>query len=59
VLELNADRYTAVDETLIPTGEVLPVKGTPLDFTKPRPINERIMSTRTAALGEGAALARL
>lgn len=42
VLELNADRYTAVDEALIPTGELAPVKGTPLDFTKPRPISERI-----------------
>ena len=47
VLELNADRYTVVDEALIPTGEVAPVKGTPFDFTKPHPIGER--STRSAA----------
>ena len=42
VLELNADRYTPVDETLIPTGEIAPVRGTPFDFTKPHPIGERI-----------------
>jgi aldose 1-epimerase len=42
VLELNADRYTAVDDSLIPTGEVVTVRGTPFDFTKPRAISERI-----------------
>jgi aldose 1-epimerase len=39
---LNADRYTPVDATLIPTGRIAPVKGTPLDFTTPTPIGERI-----------------
>jgi aldose 1-epimerase len=33
---------TPVDATLIPTGELLPVAGTPFDFTRPRPIGERI-----------------
>jgi len=42
VLELNADKYTPVDATLIPTGEILPVKGTPLDFTKPIAIGAHI-----------------
>jgi aldose 1-epimerase len=42
VLELNADRYTVVDEALIPTGAVAPVRGTPFDFTTPRPIGERL-----------------
>jgi aldose 1-epimerase len=42
VLELNADRYTPVDETLIPTGDIDPVEGTPLDFTEPTPIGDRI-----------------
>jgi aldose 1-epimerase len=42
LLLVNADRYTAADATLIPTGELAPVKGTGLDFTKPRPIGERI-----------------
>jgi aldose 1-epimerase len=41
-LTINADRYTPVDETLIPTGEIKPVKGTPLDFTKPEKIGARI-----------------
>jgi len=42
VLTLAADGYTAVDATLIPTGELAPVAGTPLDFTKPMPIGARI-----------------
>jgi len=42
VMYLNADRYTPVDSTLIPTGEIAPVKGTPLDFTKPTPIGAHI-----------------
>lgn len=32
VLMLDADRFTPVDETLIPTGELAPVLGTPFDF---------------------------
>ena len=39
---IAADQYTPVDETLIPTGEIEPVKGTPLDFTTPTPIGARI-----------------
>jgi aldose 1-epimerase len=35
---LNANQYTPVDSTLIPTGDLLPVKGTPFDFTRPKPI---------------------
>ena len=31
-----------MDDTLIPTGEIKPVKGTPLDFSKPTPIGQRI-----------------
>ena len=41
-LLLNADRYTPVDETLIPTGEVAAVDGTPFDFRKPAAIGARI-----------------
>ena len=41
-LYLNADRFTPVDATLIPTGELRSVKGTPLDFTKPTVIGNRI-----------------
>ena len=32
LLTINADKYTAVDETLIPLGENVPVEGTPFDF---------------------------
>ena len=41
-LTLEADKYTPVDETLIPTGKIEPVKGTPLDFTTAHKIGERI-----------------
>jgi aldose 1-epimerase len=39
---LNADRITPVDDTLIPTGELAPVEGTPFDFREPHKIGERI-----------------
>jgi aldose 1-epimerase len=39
---IAASRYTPVDRDLIPTGEIKPVKGTPLDFTTPHRIGERI-----------------
>ncbi|WP_259404546.1 aldose epimerase family protein [Hymenobacter sp. HSC-4F20] len=42
VLTLNADRFTVVDATLIPTGELRPVQGTPMDFRQPHAIGERI-----------------
>lgn len=42
VLYMPAESYTPVDATLIPTGEIAPVKGTPLDFTKPVAIGEHI-----------------
>jgi aldose 1-epimerase len=41
-LTLYADRYTPADGKLIPTGEIKPVRGTPLDFTKPEKIGARI-----------------
>ncbi len=41
-LMLQADRYTPVDSTLIPTGELAPVEGTPFDFRQPAPIGARI-----------------
>lgn len=41
-LQLKASHYTPVDETLIPTGEIAPVSGTPFDFTRPTAIGERI-----------------
>jgi aldose 1-epimerase len=41
-LTLNAEAYTPTDDTLIPTGKIEPVKGTPFDFTKPEKIGARI-----------------
>jgi aldose 1-epimerase len=43
-LEIFADRFTPVDEGLIPTGELRPVEGTPMDFRQPHAIGERIDS---------------
>lgn len=42
VMMINADTFTPVDGTLIPTGEIRPVAGTPLDFRTPTPIGTRI-----------------
>jgi aldose 1-epimerase len=44
-LLLKASRYTPVDETLIPTGEIAPVAGTPLDFTRSTKIGARIRNS--------------
>jgi aldose 1-epimerase len=41
-LQIHADRFTVVDETLIPTGELRPVEGTPFDFRRPEVIGSRI-----------------
>jgi aldose 1-epimerase len=44
ILQLEADKITSVDSAanLIPTGEIVPVAGTPFDFTAPHTIGERI-----------------
>ncbi|MES2268713.1 MAG: aldose epimerase family protein [Bacteroidota bacterium] len=44
-LQIAADNYTPVDSTLIPTGKVEAVAGTPFDFTKATKIGERINVT--------------
>lgn len=41
-VQINASRYTPVDSTLIPTGQLATVHGTPLDFTRPHTIGERV-----------------
>ena len=41
-LMIKADHFTPVNETLIPTGEIEVVKGSPFDFTRPTPIGKRI-----------------
>ena len=42
LVQINADRFTPVDSTLIPTGELKSVAGTPFDFRKPTAIGARI-----------------
>jgi aldose 1-epimerase len=42
LLQINADNYTPVDSTLIPTGKIEPVAGTPFDFRQPTAIGSRI-----------------
>jgi aldose 1-epimerase len=51
VLMLNADHYTPADAGLIPTGEIAPVQGTPVDFTQPWPIGARIREVMAFAKG--------
>jgi aldose 1-epimerase len=41
-LKINADNYTPIDSTFIPTGKIESVKGTPFDFTKFAEIGARI-----------------
>ena len=42
VMTINADYYIPIDEVSIPTGEVLRVEGSPMDFREPHTIGERI-----------------
>lgn len=54
ILTINADRYTPVDATLIPTGELASVAGTPFDFRQGMPIGARIRSgTQQMVYGRG------
>ncbi len=46
----SSDHFTPVGTDLIPTGEILPVQGTPYDFTRPHTIGERIAQVKTANL---------
>jgi aldose 1-epimerase len=53
-LTLHASEFTPVDATLIPTGELRSVKGTPFDFTKATPIGSRIdQDDEQLKLGKG------
>jgi len=50
LLQIDASRYTPVDQVLIPTGEIAPVAGTPLDFRKPTPIGLHIRDGNDAQI---------
>jgi aldose 1-epimerase len=53
VLTINANKYLLADDALIPTGEIVPVDGTPVDFRKPHPIGERINDIKEKQFGGG------
>jgi aldose 1-epimerase len=55
VAQFNASRFTPVDDTLIPTGELADVKGTPFDFTVAKPIGRDIRdaSSDQIVIGRG------
>jgi aldose 1-epimerase len=54
ILQIDADAYTPVDATLIPTGEVADVEGTPFDFRAPKRIGTGIRSgDEQIVLGRG------
>lgn len=51
---IAAEKFTPVDETLIPTGELKPVEGTPFDFTEPTAVGARINAeNEQLAFGNG------
>ena len=50
---VNADRFTPVNENLIPTGELRSVEGTPLDFRTPHALGERINDTTYEQIVKG------
>ena len=55
VLYINADNYTPSDTTYMTTGEILPVKGTPMDFRHPtslsKDINNQLFDMTKNAMG--------
>jgi aldose 1-epimerase len=53
-LWISADYFTPIDEELIPTGQIVSVKGTPLDFTNPKRIGREVDSAyEQMAFGSG------
>ena len=50
LLQIDASHYTPVDEVLIPTGQIAPLAGTPLDFRKPTPIGLHIRDGNDAQI---------
>ena len=54
ILQINASNYTPTDEGLIPTGKIASVKDTPMDFTKPTTIAQRVNEPfQTLTYGKG------
>ncbi len=42
LVQIHAEEYTPTDKLLIPTGEIAPVAGTPMDFTTPKKIGQDV-----------------
>jgi aldose 1-epimerase len=53
MVQINADNYTPVDSTLIPTGKIEKVEGTPFDFRSPETIGQRIDDGENQQLKNG------
>jgi aldose 1-epimerase len=53
ILQINADQYTPVDSTLIPTGRIESVAGTPLDFRQPTAIGARVSDSSNPQIKYG------
>ena len=53
VLTVNADQYLLADDALIPTGKIVPVEGTPVDFRKPHRVGERMNQIKEKQFGGG------
>lgn len=51
VLTVNANKYLLADDALIPTGAIVPVDGTPVDFRKPHRVGERIDQIKEKQFG--------
>ena len=52
-LYINADNFTPVDSTFMTTGEIVTVKGTPMDFTTPKTVGKEINNYDYAQLKNG------
>lgn len=50
-VQIMAKNYTPTDDTLIPTGKIVPVAGTPFDFTTPTAIGKRIKEIKADPIG--------
>jgi len=50
ILQINADRYLVTDSRRVPTGEILPLDGTPMDLREPRPIRDVVTSTHPSVI---------
>ncbi|MEP6513353.1 MAG: aldose epimerase family protein [Parafilimonas sp.] len=53
LMMINADKYTPVDSTLIPTGSIEAVEGTPFDFRSQTPIGSRVNDTSNKQIKYG------